>query len=174
MKANTLNILTISILLPLLWGSIGCNERTLDISENNESNSSNNQNTNKNSNDPCGENTNSAADCLIITLCEAVARCDNSLNYDDCIAAMETEPGQQIWDDFGLAESENMLTTDHVRFNISNGTIDINEPALSNCTNELMATCDKDGEAVSIETYDNVENLISEEGDCPLVLSSTE
>jgi hypothetical protein len=113
----------------------------------------------------------SAADALVQELCAATARCDKTLSEAECDTAMDGDDGLQIWDNFGLMP-ENSFTTAQVVEAIDDGTVTVNETALNDCLQELAEACDNTGETFPIGSYDNVENLILEEGACPSVLSS--
>lgn len=104
-------------------------------------------------------------DALFEALCAAVARCDATLTSPACLAAMEGEAGRQIWDDFGL-EPEDAFTTAQVREGIADGSITMDESVLDDCLHEMVEVCDNEGEAVPIGSYENVENLILEDGFC--------
>ena len=60
-----------------------------------------------------------------------------------------------------------------VQDGIDEGVILVNEASLEDCLHELIEACDNDGESFSIGAYQNVENLILEDGACPSVLENT-
>lgn len=108
----------------------------------------------------------STVDSLIEELCAAAVRCDATLTESGCVSAMEGEAGKQIWDDFGLVDTENEKTTEQVRQGIADGSITVDEGAMGDCLHEFIEVCDNEGEAVAIGSYENVENLILEGGSC--------
>lgn len=122
--------------------------------------------------DSNSETTSDVVEALLSELCSAAVRCDASLTESGCLSALNGS-GHQVWDNFGLLP-ENSFTTAEVREGIESGQILVNEVSLEDCLHELLEACDNSGESFFIGTYQNVENLILEDGACPSVLESSE
>ena len=114
-----------------------------------------------------------AVNQLISELCAAVDRCDDTLTESGCVTEMNDEANPHIWDNFGLGQGDTW-DTDEVKTGIKEKDITVDETALENCLDELRETCDAEGELHDVESYDNAEDLISEDGSCPSVLKASE
>lgn len=109
---------------------------------------------------------------LIDVLCSAASRCDpENISFNDCQGEMQGDAGREIWDNFGLEDEENGFTTADVSEGLADGEVVVNGEALEECLHEITETCDNEGEAVDVGTYENVENLVPEEGPCPSVFT---
>ncbi len=112
---------------------------------------------------PANYAINDSVDRLLLSLCSAVQRCDNSLSAVSCSEAMEAAPGNQIWDQFGATWEEGSLSSNDVRQRANAETVTLQNPAYDNCLNQLSLLCTDSFRISAGSDYNNAENLFSPE-----------
>jgi len=101
----------------------------------------------------------SAIDELIDLLCQRINACDESIPMGSCVTALEGIDGNQIGDEFGLAEGE--FTVEEIRNGLEGGTIIADDSALADCEADIsVLPCDAVSSNVSADNFSNVENII--------------
>lgn len=87
------------------------------------------------------------SDQIIGALCTAAERCDRTISYQACVHFLEEEEPLSA-----VSEAE------------------MDEGSLEACLDEIDEICDQEGESFIVGSYDNIKNLIPQEGACPGVL----
>ena len=122
-------------------------------------------------------------DELISELCESIGRCDPRFNNVPICINQWMDEGwkngvvvRQIWDNFGLGESvdgwvpfNEAWVPSKVREGIAEGSIEVNQTALTGCLTELNQAC-FDGKKLGADIYQVMDNVFFETESCSSVL----
>ncbi len=123
------------------------------------------------------EETVSAVDYLINSLCSATVRCNPELELSQCIGTFNQYYGGVSvpdWSNLGLADIGNTYSSQQVRESINEGSIQVNDSALYACISSLNETCDNVGESAPIVNIEDAEILLENDEACSNVFSNND